>query len=72
MVDCNHDQPNQLNLLFSYFYPSFSSFHQLDLLLAALIPGTAAVQAPSLTRRRLARGEAISSKPGGAPNCRQS
>jgi hypothetical protein len=75
MTDCNHDQPNQSNLHFSYFCPSFSgfsSFCQLDLLIAALIPGIAAVQALSPTRHRLVGGEATSSKLGGAPDYRQS
>jgi hypothetical protein len=72
MTDCKHHQSNQSNFYFHSFCPSlssFSSFHQLDLLLAALIPWIDAVQIPSPTRRRLAGGEATSLKPGGDMVC---
>jgi hypothetical protein len=58
--------------IFSPSFFSFFSFRQLDLLLAALIPLIATIQAPSPIKRRLAGGEATLSELGGAPDHRRS
>jgi hypothetical protein len=72
VIQCQH---NQSNLYFYTFCPSFLVFSfslWLDLVFVASIPWLVMVQAPSPTRHHLTKGEAPSSKPGGAPNCRRS
>jgi hypothetical protein len=55
-----------------FFYPSFftfSSFHSLDLVCAALIPWVVVVLSYLSSRRRLAGGEAPTLNAGATPDC---
>jgi hypothetical protein len=61
MADCKQHQPNQLNLHFYYFCPSFlffSFFLQLDLLAAATTSKVVVVHASPPSMCRLAGGGA--------------